>query len=79
MRPSLDAPHSSPRNRNPVKSDEDRRSRDPQTGVSDVTQLLTLTEESVMQNTMVRCVRAAESARIRAAAADSHRGARPCP
>ena len=28
--------------------------RDPQSGVSDVTQLLTLTEESVMQNTMVR-------------------------
>ena len=28
--------------------------RDPQTGVNDVTQLLTLTEESVMQNTMVR-------------------------
>ena len=28
--------------------------RDPQTGVSDVTQLLSLTEESVMQNTMVR-------------------------
>lgn len=28
--------------------------RDPGTGVSDVTQLLTLTEETVMQNTMVR-------------------------
>ena len=33
------------------------QSRDPQAGVSDVTQLLTLTEESVMQNTMVRFAR----------------------
>ena len=31
-----------------------RSGRDPQTGVADVTQLLSLNEESVMQNTMVR-------------------------
>lgn len=44
---------------NPIRRNRDDQShrvddrRDPQTGVSDVTQLLSLTEESVMQNTMV--------------------------
>ena len=45
----------SPMRRSRIEQDhrvDDRR--DPQTGVSDVTQLLSLTEESVMQNTMVR-------------------------
>eukprot|EP00908_Phaeocystis_cordata_P002010 Transcript_12161.p1 GENE.Transcript_12161~~Transcript_12161.p1 ORF type:complete len:109 (-),score=6.18 Transcript_12161:145-471(-) len=32
----------------------ERSGRDPQSGVADVTQLLSLSEESVMQNTMVR-------------------------
>ena len=35
----------------------DRSDRDPQGGVADVTQLLSLSEESVMQNTMVRFAR----------------------
>jgi hypothetical protein len=49
------APSNNPMRRSPAPRVDDRR--DPQTGVSDVTQLLSLTEESVMQNTMVRFAR----------------------
>ena len=38
----------------PPSAKSDRSGRDPQSGVADVTQLLSLSEESVMQNTMAR-------------------------
>lgn len=46
-------PGAPPNPRRRIIKDVVTASRDPQMGVSDVTQLLTLTEESVMQNTMV--------------------------